>query len=99
MAEVRWASSSLQDLREILLFLSEDDPAAASRYAVKFEEAADKIQQWPRLGHQVEKYPQEVRALFIRPYRFVYRLLNSETIEIVRILHSKRLLPEDLEED
>ena len=58
-----------------------------------------KIQQWPRLGHQVEKYPQEVRALFIRPYRFVYRLLNSETIEIVRILHSKRLLPEDLEED
>ena len=97
MAEIRWTSSSLRDLRGVLLFLADKDPVVAERYSLDFEAITEKINEWPRLGHQVHKYSDEIRERFVPPYRVVYRIINPELIEIVRVLHTHKPLPDDLE--
>ncbi|MGE0494384.1 MAG: type II toxin-antitoxin system RelE/ParE family toxin [Vulcanimicrobiota bacterium] len=74
MAEIRWASSSLVDLRATLGYLAEKDPLAAERYSFDFEKAVERLRDWPWSGHPLLDYPKEVRQLLVAPYRIVYRV-------------------------
>jgi plasmid stabilization system protein ParE len=90
MAEVHWTEPALDDLRDISDFVARDSPAYAARLSTKLVEATRRLAQFPRIGSVVPELQQdEIRELWVRPYRIIY-VLRAEHCYIAAIVHGNR---------
>lgn len=92
---LRWTLQAVDDLAAIKAFIERDSPVYARRVVEQLYEAAGGIPAFPDGGRMVpERGDPELREILRPPYRIMYRR-RPETVEILTIHHSSRLLPED----
>lgn len=79
------------DLRD---YISLDSPEIARRFVSSLFDAVEHLADFPLSGRIVpELRDEQIREVIKRPCRIVYRV-NQNNIEIIRIWHSARGIPE-----
>ncbi len=90
--QVVLSSRAIEDLRDIVLYIAPDRPAAAQRLGLALIEKTKVLASFPLSGRIVPEFgDQRIRELILAPYRIVYRLNDaSKTIGIARYWHGAR---------
>ncbi|MBV8488114.1 MAG: type II toxin-antitoxin system RelE/ParE family toxin [Planctomycetaceae bacterium] len=86
------------DLADILADLEQKNPAAADRYAARFEDKARLLANFPEGGRLRPEVAPDVRSTLVKPYVIFYRYCQ-ETVQILRILHAQRDLRRIMEDE
>lgn len=91
-----WSPSAKFDLNDIGAFLAEDRPSSAKRFVKVLLQSVEILADFPESGRIVPEFGDpSIRELIRRPCRIVYRIDRERcNIEIVRIWHSARGIPE-----
>ncbi len=92
-----FAEPAARDLEDIIDYIATDNPAAAERVYRAIVTAAERLQDFPQIGH-VGRLP-GTRELSIAslPYVLVYQL-SSEIVTVVAVFHTARDLARILRE-
>ncbi len=85
---------AIQDLGEIVRYISFDDPKAAERFGYKLIDEALSLSTLPEQGRFVPEFGNEsIREIICYPYRIVYRIDRERRVVLVsRFWHGARLL-------
>ena len=88
---------AIQDLSEIVRYISFDNPDAAQRLGNKLIDAAMSLTSFPEMGRIVPELDDgTTRELIIRPYRLIYRFdPDANAVLVSRFWHGARLLSPD----
>jgi len=91
-----WSPASRDDLHDIVVFISHDNPQRAMTFGYRLISETDKLQAFPDIGRIVPEYRNPIiREIIVRPYRIVYRVNHERKIcEIIRVWHSAGGRPE-----
>ena len=91
-----WSPASRDDLYDIVIFISRDNPARALTFGYRLISETDRLQGFPEMGRVVPEYRNPMlREIIVRPYRIVYRVNHDRKIcEIARVWHSARGVPD-----
>jgi toxin ParE1/3/4 len=94
---VRWMPQALRDLHAIRRFIARDDPVAARRWVVRLQDRARAAASVLLAGRVVPEFDRaDMREVFLRSYRIVYRVLDDE-LHVLTVFEGHRLLrPDDL---
>ncbi len=100
MSTVRWTRDAVEDLREIRSFIALDDARAATRWVERLRERARLAADHPLSGRIVPEFGRDdLREVFVRTYRVVYRALPGE-IHVLTVFEGSRLLrSSDIDDD
>ena len=85
--KVVWAAEALEWLAEIEAFIARDSLQRAKQFVARLIQRGKSLAHSPMRGRIVP----EVREIFLKSYRIVYRLHQSR-IEIVTLFEGHRLL-------
>ncbi len=87
---------AIQDLREIVRYISLDDPRAARKLGEKLFSAAESLIFLPERGRIVPEFADGItQEIVVYPHRVVYRYdQDNNTVGIARFWHGARLLDE-----
>jgi addiction module RelE/StbE family toxin len=90
---VRWLRTALRNLDDEASYIAADDPGAARLVVARVLEAVATLESQPALGRP-GRVP-GTRELVVRKTRYVvpYRV-RGDVIEILRVCHTSRRLPE-----
>ena len=95
-ARVLWTQRSIEDLRAIGRYISEDDPRAARQWVERLRQRAIEAAATPKAGRRVPEVEREdIREVLLRSYRIVYRVVR-DGIEVLTVFEGHRLLPGDV---
>ena len=90
---VRWLQKALRNLDEEAAYIATDDDAAARLVVARVLAAVNSLSDQPGLGRpgRVPGTREQVvpKTRYVVPYR-----TRSETIEVLRVFHASRRLPE-----
>lgn len=90
--ELIWSSESLDDIDAIAEFIARNSPHHAQRVVAGLFELGGVIASHPLAGRVVpELHDQTVRERFLYSYRVIYEV-RAERVEILAVLHGRRLL-------
>jgi len=94
--KVVWTKSARADLKQLVEYISEDNPAAAEHFGLAIIEKIETAGKFPRIGRIVPEEDQEfLRELPYSPYRLIYEIHDdTRIVYVVRIWHSYRGSPE-----
>lgn len=93
--KLRWTRRARRDLKEIGRFIAQDDPAAARRWVERLRDKATNATTAPRMGRVVPEFQRDdVRELFLRSYRIVYRI-REDAIDVLTIFEGHQRLDRD----
>lgn len=93
MSRIQFTIQAGRDLEEIEAFISLDNPDAAARLLVSVRETCALLARQPQLGRsRFELWP-GLRGFPVGNYLIFYRPA-AEGIEVIRVLHGARDLPE-----
>lgn len=93
--EIRWLRKALSNLDQEAEYIAKDDPLAARLIADRIYHSVSMLKDNPSLGHP-GRLP-GIRELVIPKTRYIvpYRVrLRLQRIEILRVFHASRKLPE-----
>jgi toxin ParE1/3/4 len=97
MTKVGWTDAALTHLRGIRDYIAADSPGYARRLVERVIGRTEQLAAFPFSGGKVLEYDDPmVRELLERPYRIIYRV-RAERVDILAVVHSARLLPDDLQ--
>ncbi len=90
---VVWTPEAQQDRADVWDYIAADNPRAAARMDEIFSDAADRLTQHPMLGKP--GIVPGTRELIVAKTRYIvpYRV-RGETVEILRVFHTSRRLPD-----
>jgi len=97
---VEFAQSASDDLRDIMdWYASQDVPQVGRRLAQEVIDRVRQLQTFPDSGKVVPEFDTTwLRELEHPPFRIIYRR-DEESITVVRVWRSERLMDPDLEGD
>ena len=85
--------SAYNDLEDIENYISQDSPLMARRFINKIFERIDQLYNYPTSGKPVpEIKDRSIRELLLNKYRIIYKVVDEQHINIIRIVHGSRLL-------
>jgi toxin ParE1/3/4 len=91
-----WSPESIHDLISLRAYISEADPAAAKRVALRILSSVEHLlAENPKLGRPGRVPGTRELVIGDTPYIIPYRVRGT-TLEIVRVYHSARRWPERL---
>jgi toxin ParE1/3/4 len=94
---IRWSARAEQDLEEIGDHIARDNPQAAERWVGKILDRTSKAAIAPFGGRVSAEFRQDnVREVFLRSYRIVYRVRDDE-VQVVTVFEGHRLFPHDVD--
>ena len=97
---VAWTARARQDLAEIFRYIAQDDRRAAERWVGKLIERADVAGVAPLGGRVVPEIQRDdVREVFLRTYRIVYRVAGDDVRVLTVFEGHRRLRRADLDDD
>lgn len=82
-----------EDLIEIWMYVANDNPEAADKLIEQIDAKCQMLADNPAIGQARSDIASGLRYFPIRNYLILYRQLN-ESVEIVRIVHGARYLPD-----
>jgi toxin ParE1/3/4 len=90
--QVVFSHSARSDIREIVRYISLDDPAQGLRFGRFLIDHAKTLRQFPERGRVVPEFDDvTIREIIVRTYRLVYRLDHKrQSVEIIRFWHAGR---------
>ena len=93
--QVVWTDPALADLREIVVYISRDNPMAADRVGNEIVDHVETLRTFPLIG---PTYPRgkhgDVREIICGKYRIFYRVSQSrKVVEILTVWHGARGTP------
>ena len=92
MARLIWTEPALLDLDEIAEYIALDDPLAASRYVQIVFDRVERLEAHPKSGKRPPELPRlPYREVVVPPCRVFYRI-EGETVYILYVMRSERLL-------
>jgi len=90
--KIRWMPQALRDLEAIRRFIARDNPAAALRWVALLQDRARAAASAPLAGRVVPELDRaDVREVFLRSYRIVYRVLDAE-MHVLTVFEGHRLM-------
>jgi toxin ParE1/3/4 len=93
MVEVAFTELARQDLLDIEDYISQDSPQNAQNLIRKLTQRVHILKDLPQAGRMVpEMENAEIRELIEGNYRIIYKVISEIRIDILRIIHSRRLL-------
>ena len=94
--KVIWTDEVIADLRQLVVFISQDNSIAAVKLGETLIQKAMILTDHPRLGRKLRKLPNDsLRELVISPYRLIYEIDDKALAVYVRLLwHGARQEPE-----
>lgn len=90
---LRWLRTALRNLDDEATFISQDDPAAALRVVQRVMQAVALLREQPGIGRP-GRVPGTRELLVPRTRYLVPYRVRGQTIEILRVFHMSRDLPE-----
>jgi toxin ParE1/3/4 len=94
--KLRWSARAVAELHEIAAFIALDDPRAAIRWIQRLRARARTAARVPSAARRVPEYGRDdVREVFVRNYRIIYRLTGDALI-VVTVLEGHRLIPDEV---
>jgi len=94
-----WTDRGRRDLLDIGRFIAKDNPRAARAWVERLRDRARKAAESPLAGRVVsERADQDVREVFVRNYRIVYRVVD-DAIHVLTVFEGHRLFPDDAVSD
>jgi len=91
--KLRWTDCSKRDLLAIGEYIARDNRTAARAWVERLRDRARKAAQAPLTGRVVPELGRDdVREVFLRTYRIVYRVREDE-IHVLTVFEGHRLLP------
>ena len=94
--QVVLSPSARADLRDIVRYISIDNPDAALRFGRFLVSRTRLLAQSPELGRIVPEFEDAlIREIIVRAYRVVYRVDHSpQLVEVIRFWRASRDMPE-----
>jgi toxin ParE1/3/4 len=94
--KVIWTDEAIADLRQLVAFISNDNPVAAVKLGETLIQKSMILVGHPRLGRMLREMRKDtLRELIIPPYRLIYEIDDAASAVYVRVLwHSARQEPE-----
>ena len=97
--KLRWSSQALRDLDTIFDYVAADDPRAALGWVRRLQDKAEAAVSTPMAGRVVPELSRsDVREVFLRSYRVVYRVLEHE-LYVLTVFEGHRLFPDGVAAD
>ena len=97
MVTVKYTLLASKDLKEIAEYISYDSVYYAGLQIIRLLERVKQLQTNQNIGRVVpEAGIKSVRELIEGNYRIIYRIVDSKTIHILTVFHSKRNLTKSL---
>lgn len=86
---------AIQDLQEVVRYISFDNPEAVERLGLQLIEKTRVLVSFPELGRIVPDFEEPgIRELIFKPYRIVYRVNHERRlVEVARYWHAARGTP------
>ena len=85
--------SAYNDLEDIENYISQDSPLMARRFINKIFDRIDQLYSYPTSGKPVPEIKNKsIRELLLNKYRIIYKVVDEQHIDIIRIVHGSRLL-------
>ena len=91
--QVKWLRKALNNLDEIAEFVAQENPTAAKQLAARLFEATQGLSHHPQMGRPGRVSGTRELALADLPFIIPYRV-RQRTVEILRVFHTSRRLPE-----
>lgn len=95
MTRIKWLDLAVDDLEEIAVYISQDNPAAARRIVKRLWTAVQSLADQPEIGRPGRIHGTRELIVSDTPFVVPYRVIGSE-IEILRVLHGAREWPDSL---
>lgn len=95
MNQLRIADRAQEDLLDIWLYVARDSLAAADKLLRRLETCFGRLLGHPKLGRRRPELRDKIRSLAVGSYVIFYRAMTA-AVEIIRVLHGRRDLPEQL---
>lgn len=92
MNPIHFTRRAVADLNEIYDFIAQDSPSTAISFIDLLEDECKVLAQSPKIGRLREELAQNLRSFSVGNYVIFYRPVERG-IEIIRILHSARDIP------
>ena len=90
---VHWTQNAIGHLTNIYEYIALNSPTYAKGMVDKITRRSEQIADQPLSGRKVPKYQSEdIRELIEKPYR----IIQSDQIDVVAVIHGARLLPEEV---
>ncbi len=91
MVQVKWTQQSLKDLFDIFEYISIDSKKYAQRQIIRIKARTAILKRNAKIGMPVPEMPHSgYRQLVEGNYRIIYKILNSNRVDILTIHHSAR---------
>jgi toxin ParE1/3/4 len=91
MVKIIWTDIALNDLKDIFDYISKDSKRYAKEQIRRIKSKTSTLKKNPKIGRIVpETANSQIREVFEKKYRIIYRNINDQTIEILTIHHSAR---------
>jgi len=91
MAKIVWTGPAAREFDELIEYIAQDAPEAATRIAVRIEHHVAQLIEHPKSGSSVPEMPRSsIRQLVEPPCRLFYRV-DGETVNILHVLRFERL--------
>ena len=97
MKRLRFLPSADADLKDIHLWVAQDDEGAADRLVRRIVAATGRLGAFPESAPSREELGEGIRSLVVGRYLVLYRV-GPDSVDVIRIVHSARDL-ERLGED
>lgn len=96
MVKVVWTNYAYLDLKDIYDYIAKDSKKYAHFQIRKLKGKTNILKNNPQSGRIVPEANQEdLRELIEGNYRIIYRIKNSERIDVLTIFHAARILQMD----
>jgi toxin ParE1/3/4 len=87
---VIWSSAAFEDFEAVTAFIAKDSTHYAAAFASEVLEAARTLSQFQNRGCLVPEFGlADIRELFVRNYRLIYRLTEKE-VQVLGFIHGSR---------
>jgi len=88
--KLAWTEPALQDLENLREYIAKDSEYYAARFVARIIDAAETLQELPRIGRVVPEAEDEtIRELLFRNYRIMYRV-EADRVLVLTVIHGNR---------
>jgi plasmid stabilization system protein ParE len=88
--KLEWTEPALLDLENLREYIAKDSEYYAARFVARIIDAAETLQELPRIGRVVPEAEDEtIRELLFRSYRIMYRV-EADRVLILTVIHGNR---------
>lgn len=93
MVRLNWTEQAAIDLKNIFDYISNDSKSYATRHITNIRSKCSVLRTNPKVGRVVPEFGiQNLRELIFGNYRIIYKIIDSEQIDILTIFHAARIL-------